>query len=418
MKKFFTLMVMLILACSLFAAALDPIASQVFVPLSIRTVGMGGAGLISTASSDGFFVNPAGLANRKFHISLPSVGVTIYNGTNLVNEGVFDDIKAYVGDNDNAHLIDAAMKFLNLGSRTGKNRLADIDLGVSFSVYGFGVGIHAQERLHLVNESSGATNVMMISETNAAATLGASWRFGKSGNKNFSVDIGVAARFAYKAYTERIGTTNILAMVENGFDEAALATNLFNDPTLPFFAGYAIPIDAGITVNIPLGFKASLVARNMNGTYKMATYDTMAVWAKDVLNVELVGGAGGNVTDAPFEIKTPMSFDFGFGWAPDFGSAFKPIISFDVVDIAGMFTDEFTFETFLAHTRIGAEISLLSTVDLRVGLNQGYLAFGAGVDFFIGRLDIAYTWQEFGSQLGDKPVDSLSIRFNLGYDKR
>ena len=45
------------------------------------------------------------------------------------------------------------------------------------------------------------------------------------------------------------------------------------------------------------------------------------------------------------------------------------------------------------------------------------MSVGAGVGLLGMRIDATYGWQEFGAELGDKPVDSFTIRFNLGYDK-
>ena len=45
------------------------------------------------------------------------------------------------------------------------------------------------------------------------------------------------------------------------------------------------------------------------------------------------------------------------------------------------------------------------------------MSVGAGVWLPFAELDVSYGWQEFGEELGDHPVDALSVKFVLGYDK-
>jgi hypothetical protein len=71
----------------------------------------------------------------------------------------------------------------------------------------------------------------------------------------------------------------------------------------------------------------------------------------------------------------------------------------------------------MTHLKAGAEVKLFSMLDVRAGLNQGYITIGAGVDLFVIRLEAAYYRQEFGVQLDDKPVDALTIRANIGFDR-
>ena len=74
--------------------------------------------------------------------------------------------------------------------------------------------------------------------------------------------------------------------------------------------------------------------------------------------------------------------------------------------------------TPVLHLNLGAEFGLFDILTVRGGINRGYLSLGAGIWLPFMQIDASYGWQEFGNQIGDKPVDSLTIKFSLGYDKK
>jgi hypothetical protein len=370
-------------------------------------MGMGGAGIAVAGTSDSFFLNPAALANRKFQLSLPSIGVTVYNPQQILEQGIIEDIKA---DKEE----DAAQKFLGILSRKGFNEALTSDVSFSLSAGGFGLGIQAQEKIHSYSPDGKTTSTKLIAEANAVATLGYGLRIHII-EDSLSIDLGVAARFNYRAYNQAVTADDFIGLVAGTED----TDDLLNET--PLMAGWAVPIDAGVNVNLPLGFTISTVVRNLNGKYHMTAYPGISNWAKEVLGVKLTSdGSQGAGTNSEFEFTIPWSLDAGFGWAPSFGSfdkILRPTVAVDVVDLVDLFGEEVTTERLLTHLKAGAEVKLFSMLDVRAGLNQGYITIGAGVDLFVIRLEAAYYRQEFGVQLGDKPVDALTIRANIGFDR-
>lgn len=415
------LMLVAVIAAPLFATeSTDPVGpgvgsssvaydslGVVFSPISVRSMGMGGAGIAVAGTSDSFFLNPAALANRKFQLSLPSIGVTVYNPQQILEQGIIEDIKA---DKEE----DAAQKFLGILSRKGFNEALTSDVAFSLSAGGFGLGIQAQEKLHSYSPDGKTTSTKLIAEANAVATLGYGLRIHII-EDSLSIDLGVAARFNYRAYNQAVTADDFIGLVAGTED----TDDLLNET--PLMAGWAVPIDAGVNVNLPLGFTISTVVRNLNGKYHMTAYPGISNWAKEVLGVKLTSdGSQGAGTNSEFEFTIPWSLDAGFGWAPSFGSfdkILRPTVAVDVVDLVDLFGEEVTTERLLTHLKAGAEVKLFSMLDVRAGLNQGYITIGAGVDLFVIRLEAAYYRQEFGVQLGDKPVDALTIRANIGFDR-
>ena len=69
------------------------------------------------------------------------------------------------------------------------------------------------------------------------------------------------------------------------------------------------------------------------------------------------------------------------------------------------------------HLNVGAELRILSFLDIRGGLRQGYWTLGVGLDLWAIKLDIAYFRQEFGATAGDYGLDGLTVRVNIGLDR-
>ena len=120
-----------------------------------------------------------------------------------------------------------------------------------------------------------------------------------------------------------------------------------------------------------------------------------------------------------FTAKSDMNLALGVGWAPDLGGwewLADPTVAIDFVDLIGLF-DDFSLNSFLARLKMGAEIKLFKVLELRGGLNGGYVSLGLGVDLFkVIHLEASYYWSEFGENLGDKDVDAFTIRANIFWE--
>ena len=95
----------------------------------------------------------------------------------------------------------------------------------------------------------------------------------------------------------------------------------------------------------------------------------------------------------------------------------NPNMAVDIVDVVGL-TKEFSTTNLLSHMRAGIEVEILKLLELRAGLNQGYVSIGAGFNLMnIIHLEASYYRLEFGEKLLDKPVDALTIRMNLFWER-
>ncbi|AEC01509.1 hypothetical protein [Parasphaerochaeta coccoides] len=406
----FTSLLVLIFVMPLSAAHLSAATyeatSEPFAMHSLRSVSMGGAGLAVPEKTDGLFINPASLGQRRFFLSMPSVAMTVYNVAAMENENIIERFQEAIDENDDAKLLNAIHSYLGtIGYGKGEIVSTDVSMSVGFGSFGF--GIVAQERMHTLNDTGTTSGIDVIAELNAGFVAGYGLRIPLS--EYVSLDVGASAKFLYRSYSKAIPLLETVTKFVNDND----ALEKLKEET-PVMGGYAIPVDVGATVNLPFGLSAGLVVRNLNGAYRMRVFD----------NVETLFQAldsGSLLKDDPdsFTVKTPWSLDAGLAWTPKVaGGVLMPTIAVDLADITGFKKEKGNFGHMIAnHLNIGAELKILNTFDLRFGLNKGYMSVGAGIDLFVARIDATYYWREFGQKIGDKPLDALSVRVNLGFSR-
>ena len=377
-----------------------------YTPMSARMLGMGSAGIAIPGRSDAFFINPAALGAGHFELSLPYFQMTLYHpydflGKDEDGKSLLSNIIDGVKDtNDSDALAGAASDLLGI-VKSGYGKIFDVDTGVSFTAKGFAFGVFANASMHTF-ASTGGLDAQLIAETNAVAVLGFGHRFELP--MDFSLDVGATVRFNYIGYSEAIGKDKLLDMMGDGSESFDLNKALEG---VGIMAGWSLPIDVGINLNMPYGFSFGIVARNLNGNYHMAIHDYKS------LQDDPFGNADGV---SRFTLGSDFSLDTGIAWQWD-NVWFRPTIAIDIVDWVGMCTEPVGFRTFLTHLNIGAEIRLLSFLDLRAGISQGYLSIGAGLDLWAIKVDMAYYWKEFGETAGDYGLDGFTVRFNIGFDK-
>lgn len=435
MKKILVALI-LILTCFSFVFAddagsstetVDPITYDyidfAYQPTLSRYNSMGQSGLAAAGRLDSFYTNPATLAQKRFGLSIPTLSVTLYNLQKFVsNEDtmtIFNRVIGFEGqeaqENDEVRLAEAVIK--NLGQ--GYGTLATIDGGVGLAFSLFGLGTNFQVKLHsYANGSANVTNIQIIPELNIAQTLA----FGVNIIKTnaLKLQVGVAGHFVYKAYFQNISASTMTDFLSDDANEEKIIKQLVWDT--PVMGGYAIPIDVGVTLSLVNdAIRLSVTANNLNGVYKMKSYAGLGQMVNTLAQKEVMevpADADTSKASVDFDVSTPWTLNFGFAFAPDV--IFSPVITADLVDMVDMIknfsSDTFRASDLLLHLNAGAEVTL-AVVNLRAGINRGYMSVGAGFGILGIRIDATYGWQEFGEELGDKPVDSFTIRFNIGCDK-
>lgn len=420
MKKVLTALLALLLVCSAaFAADETPVTygdiDFTFNPTTARYDGMGQSGLADSSRIDSFFSNPANLSQDGFALSIPSVALTVYNFNALISdpEAMETVNKLVDGTASNEETTSLALKFVgNLGK--GYNTVLKMDAGAALKVGPFGLGGTTQLKIHALNEGTSVASQKLIPELNLAGTVA-------FGMKAIDTDVvtvsgGVSFHGIYKAYFKAIGANTAVSLMS----EEDIVNKLLWD--YPIMAGYALTLDSGITVGLWRDqISLAVTANNINGVYKMQSYTSVGHLVNTLSEGTLEEPAGHPAnTPVEFEVQTPWTLNFGFAFKPNMALV-HPTVTADLVDMLGMIqsfnSDTFRASDLLLHLNAGAEVDLFNMVKVRAGINRGYWSVGAGLNLFVIGVDASYGWQEFGAEMGDKPVDSFTIKFNIGFDK-
>ena len=422
MKKIISILLILLVAfTSVFAASTTDedlngntneaysFIAKPFTKTSARIMSMGGAGLAVRNNQDALFVNPASLGEKGLVWNVPNVAVTLFNPYKFVEENLLD--KVIAGDFENMSVEEMTPILGILGTNVGN--LARVDAGIGVKWGRFATSTDIQVNLNTYAKES-VTDIQIVPQVDVVQSLGLGLRFFRE--KPFNFDVGVAARFNARVYMQGVKALSLVPSSNGGQDGGSTSDNpmdtvLSNNAVL---AGYAIPIDIGVNVNMPLGFTVSAVVKNLNGDFKFVRNESINEVQKNPSADVMFG-------DPAFKTKVPWTLNTGFGWSPDFGGyewIGDVTIGVDIVDVLHLFNESNFVSNFFSSLKLGAEVQLFKGFEFRAGLNQGYPSVGVGLNIFnVLHLEASYYTVEMGKTVGDKDVDALTIRFSTFWER-
>lgn len=377
---------------------------QGYEPYNPKYMGMGGAGLSVNKGVDALFTNPSVLGQGIARFSIPSVTVTVNHVYDLFKkdengDSSLDKVQDMLDGGELS--MDSMTKLAPvisdlIGSGKGKIASVDASFGLIANALGFAVN---------VNDTVRSNDGEIFDDLKVSAAVGFGLGFGGDA---FRVNAGVTGKLNVNAISQTFGVSKALA-IANDMDELWSSTVAI---------GYGIPFDAGVTVAIS-NIKISAVVSNIDigglGEYKY-TIATAGELKDDPSTLKSIKDM--KSSDVAFKYTPKTTLDLGIGYAPKSGTGIKA--AFDVVDVLGMkdkLDAGYTFKnTFLAHSKMGVELSLINFLKVRGGLNSGYFTVGGTVNIGIITLDCAYFWEEMGTVSGQKGLDGVSVRVNIGWD--
>lgn len=420
MKKYITIALVLIISMSMVFAteAFDEFKADIeanknfafaealegFKPSNPQVMGMGGAGLATNDSLDALFSNPSILGQGKVRFSIPSLTLTVNHVYDFLKKGedgtsTLDKIQKFAkeggGSEAVAELIPVASSLIGTGK--GKVASAEAQVGMMANVFGLAMN---------VNDTVRSYNGSVFDDLKISAVMGFGLGFG---GDDVRVNVGVSGKINVNAFSKRVTVSDAM-----NFNEETISQ-------LPFAIGYGIPFDAGVTFKYH-SLKATATLTDINlfglGEYK---YDLILVEdVKSKLNsVDAISGEATKMREnAVFKFTPNMKLNVGFAFDTESSTGIK--LAFDVVDVLGMksaLDAGYSFKgVLLGHMKAGAEFSLLNFLKVRGGLNSGYFTLGGSVNLGFITIDAAYFWEELGVVAGEKGLDGLSIRCNIGWD--
>ena len=417
MRRIAFLLAVLILSMPLFAE--DIFTLEPYRPLSYRSIAMGGTGVASARHGDVLYSNPALIGVDNQHFSLPRVGITIYNINRLVQPGGALDI-LLTGTESEDSLRRALNQLVNsIGSGDGAVANAQASLSFISGIMGMSLDIGVD----VLSQGSGGESSTLMMDASFALSLGLALPFDIG--RDHRLSLGVGAHLDFRGLTIQDmdmpiapgGFTAGLLIDIYGQDDAM--AGILNG--LPVAFGFAIPVDLGFSYSYRDILTVGLALTNMNGRHYMQSYSGV-----NQLYYMLTGGYIGQTPPGnpeqgeSFTAASPLSLDLGIAASTPEGGIWDWIAlsaAFDLVDLTGLFSEDWdSLAGWIGHMRLGFEAEIMRTFILRAGINAGYLSFGFTFDFQIFSLDLVYATQEFGAELGDKPLDLFSVSFKLGLD--
>lgn len=357
-----------------------------FEVTDVRMKGMGGAGTALSEASNGIFVNPASLGSGESGFSYPSVSLTVHHVHDAIKEtgngrSILEMLVS--GNFDDSELYSALLDLVG----TERAPLGKADAYTSFvAPYGLALGLYASDTVYTYSGS-------IINETDFSFALGYghSFFFG-----DFSISGGAVMKFNYLIFSERMKANEIIG-------------KKLDKVTSQFAYGYAVPVtDLGITLSWK-GLRASLVCSNLFGDYHMGVAETAL---PDFLKVNTA-----DIDYSLFTIENRCELALGLAYEMKIGDfSFAAASDFNDILTMNEYDDNFSEagRRFLKRFNIGFEAGWRDIVAIRFGMNAGYFTIGSSLQYFGIKIESAYYWEETGSQAGERGLDALSIRFNVG----
>lgn len=344
---------------SVFALSQKLNAAELFeINRSARALGMGNAYTSVVTNEDSLFYNPAGIArNTGFYVTLadPAIGL---NGLDSLDS--YSNITA-----DSAGFSTALNTLYDQPIWIGANAKAAIHTPFFAAAYYYNV----DGSILAYNPAATNLDVNIIYDTGIAIGSGFSagiFQFG-----------AVAKRIQRTGARRTFGPAAIAEVVSGG--DPGLLFDQF-DPT---GIGYALDMGFNFGFPLPVSPNLSFVWKNIGNT--KFSPDSPSLEAPPTEDQEMVLGAS-LIADLPLVSISP-SIDI------------KHLMNSDV--------------QLAKKIHMGVELDL-PIIDLRVGLHQGYLSYGAGLSLGLFEIDFA-SW---GVELGEYPGQFEDRRYMVQFAVR
>jgi hypothetical protein len=413
----------------LFYSAVSADEASPFFIEELRPMGMGGAFIAVADDYTSMFYNPAGLARfDDFHLTLPVLSFDL--GGRTLNRAIeilisperrqsFSNTVANtqlalsggggsLTDEDKKNLKDVLNDIQQLEALVGP--------GISLfriSLNNFGVGLFVGSDLStgvdkglLKNPSINPLSKALVS---ARADVGVVASFAGELLERDALNIGTSLKYFWRA-DANVGASPFNALI--------------GKINVPIKLGQGLGIDFGGLYHFydfPGGqFTAGMAIRDFFGT--------------SIFGQKADLGVGGGATDTSkltdlslppnFQDIVPMSINLGVAYRPDLYMPFvfeDVVFAFDLDDIFNHYPgppgNPNIWDGLLLKTHFGLESKVFSkTISFRAGLNQGYPAFGVGIDLvrFI-TLDYAFSGYERGEFPGLNPLRKHRFSISFGW---
>jgi hypothetical protein len=374
----------------LLALAPAQVAIPALQPRDARSMGLGGFFTSLSSGFDTIWGNPASAALGKGRLTLADLSVWGYVKPTTANINALTAM-ADGSASDSDKLGYLSDMIVDNGSGGG------FSAGIGYTGKGFCIGTYvigdaaARGPTALGAVARGAVSF------NAVLGFGAPIRLG-----GMTLSLGADVRPFFRVDSEDGGwlMSGFLGALATGGD---LGTVL-NDQRVE--AGFGMALDAGAQLKLG-SLTAGVAIRDLTPSF---------LTVNEKISDLLARLEAGRIPDVSSGSETEAVYPYitaGLSWKPVLIKGFiEPGLYLELEDPVALFLDDNYSPWNLLH--LGADVRFLSFIDVRAGLNKGWLSAGIGLDLSILRFDLAVFTEELGAHPGDQGMSGVSARVSFG----
>lgn len=394
MKRILSVLLLLVVLMPLAAATsvINPEDNKVYAAMlepyenhDVRTLAMGGAGLVFPQHGQTVWLNPAGLAEKKFTLSVPGVSAESYAIVmKLLAAAAESESSAY------SYYIPASYLY---GSNKGYSDIMDIQSSFSLTAGGFGIGAALQVSTPAYITSSSSPYGKYYARINFDVRTGYGYRINIL--DALFIDLGVTAGINYNFYS-------------NTYELSSSSSHSTSSSSDVVYTSWAIPVNAGLRISHKTGFAIATTVNNLNGKYYLNSFVDGDTFSENPF------------AKSGYSYKTPFTWNAGLGWSlpESVSSLVRLTVEADFKDIKGFIDDkDYSVDKALEHLAAGVEFGL-SVINLRAGYSNDYITTGVGFDFGGFRLETAYLFTDIRSAIKgtyNYATDRIVVSANVGW---
>ncbi len=343
--------------------------------ISPRDAALGGRHAALSDSFSSLVNNPAGYYSSPEEVSIAELTLglkgPVFSLADIITTGELTELGALIN-----------------GIYAGVDILGPLSFG--YVGKGLGFGVFNQSSLRLSSDNSLTANVDVRDDI--VMTGGYAYRMPFSGDIH-TLDAGIMLKGGFRGTID--GGMSVVDIMDLNY------TILFDKP---FSFTSFIGADLGLRYKWKDSWVVGLVGRDVYSPTLTTRYNNV----NDFLSgVTPVPGGESNYDTMPFQL------DIGLMYLPktDLGrySISEVKLLFDYKDVFDFWLYPELANNPLLHVGMGAEITVLEILDVRMGLSQGLPAAGIGLDLHYFRLNASMFGTERSTEPGLAPVYNLQL---------
>ena len=371
-------------------------------PKDARSIGLGGAFTSLSSGYDSLSGNPAGFASSKGQLTIADFATWGYVKPTQANyDRIISSLPAGSTPTsaETATLTQLASDLITTNDSVSNNNGlgAGFSAGLGYTGHGLGIGAYivadAVASGYAIDKSKIAATVV----ANAVCGFAVPISLGP-----VTLSLGGDIRPFVRIDSDNTWlVTGLLGAVAGG-DSQAIVDKLMSETV---YGGFGLALDFGTQVKMG-SLSLGLSLRDFTPTYVGST-ESLSSFLSDLQTMNFT------TTDVTFD----PTLAAGFAWQPVLVKNFiEPGLYAEVKaplsEVATLVSGT-SEKSPWNYVHVGADLKLLSILDVRAGLNQGYITGGVGINLALIELNAAFFTYEVGDYPGEQGRSGVSVQASI-----